>query len=256
MKLIFNLRRPSNLLHCNCQFYIKDTSSSNGTYINNTRLTPANEGSPGREIHSNDIIQFGVEVVDVNSKRTHNCIIMKIKLFYPNGSEASRETSMFNIPTINMLPSHFSYAQMMEKERQVFEKLHSIEEILEEAHLLADMTSNAKKQNEKLLVQLELLETKCDEKENLAQKLHEKIVNLEEELAKSTSQLEDNTKMISSLGDKVKDKENEIDELNKKLDKMKRPDHWIVRTLFLLLITILVFGSLNTIITIGRLIMS
>lgn len=217
-------------------------------------MTPANEVSPGKEIHSNDIIQFGVEVIDTNSKVTHNCIIIKIKLYYPNGSEASRESSMFNIPTINMLPAHFSYTQMMEKERQVFDKLHSIEEILEEAHLLADMTLNAKKQNEQLLTQMNELQLTCDEKEKLAQELQQKIDNLEDELEKINSQREYDTEMISLLEDRVKDKENEIGNLHKKLDKMIRQDHRLVTILFLLLIIILVVGGFDMIITITRLV--
>ena len=66
-------------------FFIKDTRSSNGTFINNDRLSPSGEesiiifnlflvnfhkiilGEP-RELFSGDILQLGVEIVD-NAKK-------------------------------------------------------------------------------------------------------------------------------------------------------------------------------------------
>ena len=58
------------LLHAPCylQFYLQDTKSSNGTFVNNQRLSKGSEESPAREIYSGDIIQFGVDVME-NSRR-------------------------------------------------------------------------------------------------------------------------------------------------------------------------------------------
>ncbi len=50
------------------QFYLQDTKSSNGTFINNQRLSRGSEESPPKEINSGDIIQFGVDVME-NSRR-------------------------------------------------------------------------------------------------------------------------------------------------------------------------------------------
>jgi pSer/pThr/pTyr-binding forkhead associated (FHA) protein len=50
------------------QFLIKDTKSSNGTFINNIRLSNSGEESVPRALHSGDILQLGVEIVD-NSKK-------------------------------------------------------------------------------------------------------------------------------------------------------------------------------------------
>lgn len=44
------------------QFYIRDTKSSNGTFVNETRLSPSGEESAPRELRSKDIVQFGVNV--------------------------------------------------------------------------------------------------------------------------------------------------------------------------------------------------
>ena len=44
------------------QFYIKDTKSSNGTFVNESRLSPSGEESGSIELKSRDILQFGVNV--------------------------------------------------------------------------------------------------------------------------------------------------------------------------------------------------
>ena len=50
------------------QFYLQDTKSSNGTFINNQRLSKGSEESAPHELYSNDIVQFGVDVME-NSRR-------------------------------------------------------------------------------------------------------------------------------------------------------------------------------------------
>lgn len=53
---------------CLLQFYLKDTKSSNGTFVNNQRLSKGSEESPPKEVFSGDIIQFGVDIVE-NTKK-------------------------------------------------------------------------------------------------------------------------------------------------------------------------------------------
>jgi hypothetical protein len=50
------------------QFYLQDTKSSNGTFINSQRLSRGSEESPPCEILSGDIIQFGVDVTENTRK--------------------------------------------------------------------------------------------------------------------------------------------------------------------------------------------
>ncbi len=72
----FNLARHNsfssliviNTLHILFQFYLQDTKSSNGTFINNQRLSKGSEESPPRELFSGDIVQFGVDVME-NSRK-------------------------------------------------------------------------------------------------------------------------------------------------------------------------------------------
>ena len=44
------------------QFYIKDTKSSTGTFVNENRLSPSAEESGMVELRSRDVVQFGVNV--------------------------------------------------------------------------------------------------------------------------------------------------------------------------------------------------
>lgn len=74
------------------KFFLQDTKSSNGTFVNNNRLS-SNE-SEAHEVNSGDIVQFGVEVVENNRKVTHGCIIATLKLYLPDGKEAKASPSI------------------------------------------------------------------------------------------------------------------------------------------------------------------
>ncbi|XP_068197740.1 sarcolemma associated protein a isoform X2 [Antennarius striatus] len=88
--------------HKTSKFYLQDTKSSNGTFINSQRLSRGSEESPPCEVLSGDIIQFGVDVTENTRKVTHGCIVSTIKLFLPDGMEACRRSDV--IPTPLPLP--------------------------------------------------------------------------------------------------------------------------------------------------------
>ncbi|XP_014678960.1 PREDICTED: sarcolemmal membrane-associated protein-like, partial [Priapulus caudatus] len=48
----------------NDKFYLQDTKSSNGTFVNNQRLSKGSEESPPRELCTGDVVQFGVDVLE------------------------------------------------------------------------------------------------------------------------------------------------------------------------------------------------
>lgn len=235
----------------NGKFFIRDTCSSNGTFINNNRLSPANEDSQGKEIHSNDIIQFGVEVVDSTNKITHGCIILRIKLFYPNGSEASRTVTMFNIPTVNMLPPYYSYTQMMEREQRIYQKLNEIEDTLAEAHPMADMLVDAKKTEEQLVKQIDELQTVCDDKTNYADKLQLELDNLIDKTYEEERRIEEEKRILKL---RLKEKDIEIENLQKQLNRIIRQDHRLTTTSLVLLLIVLVVGGFDMIVMFMRLI--
>lgn len=239
----------------NGKFFIKDTCSSNGTFINNNRLSPANEDSPGKEIHSNDIIQFGVEVVDSTNKITHGCIILRIKLFYPNGSEASRTTTMFNIPTANMLPPYYSYTQMLEREQRIYQKLNEIEDVLADAHPIADMLVDAKRTEEQLLRQLDDLQKECDEKTTNLERLHADMNNLKLDYDGRIQEQESrHNEDRRRWGTSSKEKDIEIGSLQKQFDRMIKQDHRLMTTSLVLLLIVLIMGGFDMIVMFTRLI--
>ncbi|XP_033829682.1 sarcolemma associated protein a isoform X8 [Periophthalmus magnuspinnatus] len=84
--------------HKTGKFYLQDTKSSNGTFINSQRLSRGSEESPPCEVLSGDIIQFGVDVTENTRKVTHGCIVSTIKLFLPDGMEARRRSDVIQTP--------------------------------------------------------------------------------------------------------------------------------------------------------------
>ncbi|XP_029630063.1 sarcolemmal membrane-associated protein isoform X3 [Salmo trutta] len=84
--------------HKTGKFYLQDTKSSNGTFINSQRLSRGSEESPPCEVLSGDFIQFGVDVTENTRKVTHGCIVSTIKLFLPDGTEARRRSDVIQAP--------------------------------------------------------------------------------------------------------------------------------------------------------------
>uniref|UniRef100_A0A3B3RSK4 Sarcolemmal membrane-associated protein n=1 Tax=Paramormyrops kingsleyae TaxID=1676925 RepID=A0A3B3RSK4_9TELE len=81
------------------KFYLQDTKSSNGTFVNSQRLSRGSEESPPCEVLSGDVVQFGVDVTENTRKVTHGCIVSLIKLFLPDGLEARRRSDVTPVPS-------------------------------------------------------------------------------------------------------------------------------------------------------------
>lgn len=94
------------------QFFIRDTKSSNGTFVNNMRL-PAKSGedSAPQQIYSGDIIQLGVEIVDGQKKvwlalsliakrkevvlQQFGCVVAMARIFDSAGNEVTRPSDQY-----------------------------------------------------------------------------------------------------------------------------------------------------------------
>lgn len=87
-------------------FYIKDTKSSNGTFINNERLSNSGEESLPKVLRSGDILQLGVEIIDSTKKGlkfflfliniyftlvASGCITCMVRLFNERGEETQEK---------------------------------------------------------------------------------------------------------------------------------------------------------------------
>eukprot|EP00092_Neocalanus_flemingeri_P014649 GFUD01015811.1.p1 GENE.GFUD01015811.1~~GFUD01015811.1.p1 ORF type:complete len:777 (-),score=220.64 GFUD01015811.1:932-3262(-) len=67
------------------KFFLLDTGSSNGSFVNNIRLSKCGEESKITQIYTGDLIRFGSDVVDKAKNVTQKCIVAKIKLYFPDG---------------------------------------------------------------------------------------------------------------------------------------------------------------------------
>jgi len=71
-------------------FYLQDLGSSNGTFINNTRLSKGGEVSRETRVYTQDIIRFGSQAVDRARGQSEKCVMTKVTLLKPQGEELSR----------------------------------------------------------------------------------------------------------------------------------------------------------------------
>lgn len=65
----------------NNRVYIKDVKSSNGTFINGTRLSPESQESEPVELHSEDVVDFGIDILtDDNKEILHRRVACRVFL--------------------------------------------------------------------------------------------------------------------------------------------------------------------------------
>jgi len=69
------------------KFFFMDTGSSNGSFVNNIRLSKTGEESKPTQIYNGDLLRFGSDVVDKSKNVTQKCIVARVKLFHPDGVE-------------------------------------------------------------------------------------------------------------------------------------------------------------------------
>ncbi|XP_067685231.1 sarcolemmal membrane-associated protein-like isoform X6 [Haliotis asinina] len=162
-------RHHALLFYENGKFYLQDTKSSNGTFINNQRLCKGGEESPAREIFSGDLIQFGVEVMENNrrgEKITHGCIVATIVLYHPDGREA-KPAPFLNAPcppgiTIQS-QDLYQLAQYLQealhREKMLEQKLSTLQQLVASTQDSSESGWQALIDEDKLLSRLEVLET-------------------------------------------------------------------------------------------------
>ena len=83
------------------QFYIKDTKSSNGTFVNESRLSPSGEESGSVELKSRDILQFGV---NVNVER-RGVVLMHVPLSLSPPFPSLNRSSLLSLTSPLLSPS-------------------------------------------------------------------------------------------------------------------------------------------------------
>uniref|UniRef100_A0A8C3RKD0 Sarcolemmal membrane-associated protein n=1 Tax=Cyanoderma ruficeps TaxID=181631 RepID=A0A8C3RKD0_9PASS len=159
--------------HKTGKFYLQDTKSSNGTFINSQRLSRGSEESPPCEIMSGDVIQFGVDVTENTRKVTHGCIVSTIKLFLPDGMEARFRSDVIHAPLPSPVdkvaantPSMYSqelfqlsqYLQeALHREQMLEQKLATLQRLLAVTQEASDTSWQALIDEDRLLSRLEVM---------------------------------------------------------------------------------------------------
>ncbi|XP_051531664.1 sarcolemmal membrane-associated protein-like isoform X1 [Myxocyprinus asiaticus] len=159
--------------HKTGKFYLQDTKSSNGTFINSQRLSRGSEESPPCEVLSGDIIQFGVDVTENTRKVTHGCVVSTIKLFLPDGMEARRRSDVVPAPlplAIDKVsastPSMYSqelfqlsqYLQeALHREQMLEQKLATLQRLLASTQEASESSWQALIDEDRLLSRLEVM---------------------------------------------------------------------------------------------------
>nr|XP_038950181.1 sarcolemmal membrane-associated protein isoform X16 [Rattus norvegicus] len=226
--------------HKTSKFYLQDTKSSNGTFINSQRLSRGSEESPPCEILSGDIIQFGVDVTENTRKVTHGCIVSTIKLFLPDGMEARLRSDVIHAPLPSPVdkvaantPSMYSqelfqlsqYLQeALHREQMLEQKLATLQRLLAITQEASDTSWQALIDEDRLLSRLEVMGNQlqaCSKRslsntEDECTHLREMNERTQEELRELANKYNGAVNEIKDLSDKLKAAEGKQEEIQQK----------------------------------------
>lgn len=119
------------------KFIIQDTGSSNGTFVNNERLGMV-DAEP-TEVFSNDIVQFGVDVMENTRRETHGCIIATLKLYLPDGRERKSNVRKSSVSTTNNVPPE-DLCRLNQYLQEAVKREHILETKLQNLKRIVDLT--------------------------------------------------------------------------------------------------------------------
>jgi len=174
------------------KFFLQDTKSSNGTFINNQRLSKGSEESQPRELYSGDVVQFGVDVLENARRVTHSCIIASVQLFHPDGSEAANNHSspLLNSPATGaMLQSQELYQlaqylqEALHREQMLENKLATLQRLVDHTQSASEAGWQALINEDRLLSRLEILENQLQvySKNQTEETLRQELVALQDD---------------------------------------------------------------------------
>uniref|UniRef100_A0A8C7HBV0 Sarcolemmal membrane-associated protein n=1 Tax=Oncorhynchus kisutch TaxID=8019 RepID=A0A8C7HBV0_ONCKI len=146
--------------HKTGKFYLQDTKSSNGTFINSQRLSRGSEESPPCEVLSGDTIQFGVDVTENTRKVTHGCIVSTIKLFLPDVVDRLIKFVAANTPSMYS-QELFQLSQYLQealhREQMLEQKLATLQRLLATTQEASESSWQALIDEDRLLSRLEVM---------------------------------------------------------------------------------------------------
>ncbi|KAK2167269.1 hypothetical protein LSH36_30g03031 [Paralvinella palmiformis] len=166
------------------QFYLQDTKSSNGTFVNSQRLSKGSEESVPRQLYSGDIIQFGVDVME-NSRRA------TVQLYHPDGREATNDHSSPFLTSGGAFGAQsqelFQIAQYLQealhREQMLENKLATLQRLVQQTQEASDSGWQALIDEDRLLSRLEVLENQLAaySKNQTEDTLRQELTHLQED---------------------------------------------------------------------------
>lgn len=182
-------RNHALLWYENGKFYLQDTKSSNGTFVNNNRLSANGVESVPHEVCSGDIVQFGVDVVENNRKVTHGCIVATLKLFLHDGKEAKASQSLSVGSSVGSVPLDELYKlnqylqDALQREQLLDSKLAILQEVVEQTREATNLSWQAFIGEDRLLSRVEILESQLMSysKNYSEDKMREELLRLQED---------------------------------------------------------------------------
>jgi len=154
-------RNHALLWHEDGKFFLQDTKSSNGTFVNNHRLSKSGEESKPQEVFSGDVVQFGVDVIENSKNISHGCITAVLKLYHADGTEAKSNpvVNFINDVSTQDLYNIDAYIRdAMHREANLENKLISLERLLSNIIGVTDNSWKALVAEDRLLSKIEFLE--------------------------------------------------------------------------------------------------
>ncbi|MBN3273609.1 SLMAP protein, partial [Polyodon spathula] len=150
--------------HKTGKFYLQDTKSSNGTFINSQRLSRGSEESPPCEILSGDIIQFGVDVTE-NTRKVCWLVteillflmfssIIQVPLPLPVDKVAATTPSMYS-QELFQLSQYIQEA--LHREQMLEQKLATLQRLLASTQEASESSWQALIDEDRLLSRLEVM---------------------------------------------------------------------------------------------------
>ena len=191
----------------NGQIFLKDSGSSNGSFINNFRLSKPGQSSLDSQLFSNDIVRFGSEVSDKNKMVKERCIVARIRIYLSNGEEYEDR------PINNRLSSYL-------KMYKVFESFNMYYRLYRHRD---DFSSMEKPKQVNFAPQNDLIENKVEKLEKIiTERLNDKQEEINEQVDKLEKKLKRKQNEVNNLLDTIHTSKENEEKLNYEIDNLKQ----------------------------------
>uniref|UniRef100_A0A0K0EWW5 Sarcolemmal membrane-associated protein (inferred by orthology to a human protein) n=1 Tax=Strongyloides venezuelensis TaxID=75913 RepID=A0A0K0EWW5_STRVS len=235
--------------------YIRDTKSSNGTFVNGVKLQSQNSKTSIKQLFTGDIVQFGVEILDYENKVISPCIIAYVKFANKFGCEIEVtskseqkvvddkitlcENKIKNLSN-NESQKIFELQQFIKevvfRENILTQKLEALEEALLATTKAAESSWTSSVNEKTLLSRIQRLECKValnenkypsnshqkcslnESKKNIDETLNEILKKQKEFEVKVNKQLEEFSEKLLNLTKKTNDIYDKMDKQQKQLN--------------------------------------